>query len=452
MTNLLTQQSYNRKQKRELKNESDRPLVDFIKSQEHYLPDLKKWLNNINDPRHKSYITYDLSVLLYTVILKNICSIESMRNMTEQFNEDSCIETLSKLFDEDLDEIPHYVTINDFLERLQPEELYKVRGNIVKELIKKRSFEHCRFLDKYWKVIIDATGLYSFKERHCEHCLTKKHRNKETNEVEYTEYYHNVLEAKIIFGDNTVISLDTEFIENESERVTKQDCEINAFKRMSKRIKSDYPRLPICILADSLYANDPVFQICKKNNWEYIIRFKEGSIPSLAEEFNTIKNLTSNICNTFNKGKECTSWVNGIDYKGNETNVIEYINVGDNDAVHTFTWISSANITKRHASEIVKTGRDRWMIENQGFNTQKNHRYYLQHLNSKDTNAMKNHYLLTQIADTLLQLYTASAKILKMIKKTLKKISSDILEAFRRDPITAEDILFIAQRTAVHSG
>jgi hypothetical protein len=36
----------------------------------------------------------------------------------------------------------------------------------------------------------------------------------------FVRYYHKVLEAKLVLADNIVISLDTEFIENENENVT----------------------------------------------------------------------------------------------------------------------------------------------------------------------------------------------------------------------------------------
>jgi len=78
--------------------------------------------------------------------------------------------------------------------------------------------------------------------------------------------------------------------------------------------------------------------------------------------------------------------------------------------------------------------------ENEGFNRQKNIRYYIEHANSRDYNAMKNHYLLTQITDVLMQLYENGSKLLKSIKKTVKIISSDLLEAIRSRLLTDEDI------------
>ncbi len=39
-----------------------------------------------------------------------------------------------------------------------------------------------------------------------------------------------------------VFSIGSKFVENEDENVSKQDCEINAFKRLAKKIKDEYPR------------------------------------------------------------------------------------------------------------------------------------------------------------------------------------------------------------------
>ena len=67
-----------------------------------------------------------------------------------------------------------------------------------------------------------------------------------------------------------VFSIGSEFVENEEENVTKQDCEINAFKRLAKKIKEEYPRLKIIIGADALYASKTIMDICKENGWKYI--------------------------------------------------------------------------------------------------------------------------------------------------------------------------------------
>ncbi|HPZ09858.1 MAG TPA: transposase, partial [Candidatus Eremiobacteraeota bacterium] len=60
------------------------------------------------------------------------------------------------------------------------------------------------------------TELYKYKEPHCSHCLRRRHKG-------IVEYYHRVLEVKLIMSNGIVISTGTEFIENPGENVDKQD-------------------------------------------------------------------------------------------------------------------------------------------------------------------------------------------------------------------------------------
>ena len=94
------------------------------------------------------------------------------------------------------------------------------------------------------------------------------------------------------------------------------------------------------------------------------------------------------------------------------------------------------------AEEMTETGRKRWLIENEGFNIQKNHRYMITHANSLDYNAMKNHYLITQIADILMQMYENGDRGIKELKYTIKKISEELLESLRKQELKAEDLRF----------
>jgi len=279
-----------RVQIRELRRRLKKEVVEFLKIQNHYFPRLLEDITKVMDGRHQSYIEYEIEVILYVMILKNVCSIMSMQEMTDTFNEDECAKNIYRILGlEEKNYLPHYVTINECLSKLEPSELEKIRKNMIYSLIRKKSFDDAKFLKKYWLVIVDGTGLFCFKERHCEHCLTRT-TNKGTPE-EKTTYYHHVLEAKIVLDDDFVVSIATEFIENPGENPTKQDCETKAFKRLAESLNTMFPRLPICLLADSLYANASVFEICKTNKWEFLIRYKDGSIPSLAEEYKEINEM-----------------------------------------------------------------------------------------------------------------------------------------------------------------
>lgn len=447
-----------RAENRELKKNFKKDIVHFLKIQHHFLPDFIDELGRIKDPRNQSYIIYDIAEILYTIIMKNVCNLSSMQEMTDKFNDDDVVKNICKILGrEERDFLPHYITINECLEKLPPQELERFRTIVIRKLLRKRSFENARFLGRYWPVIVDATGLFYFKEKHCKHCL-KKTYNKGTNE-EFSRYYHNVLEAKIILWDNLVLSIATEFIENENENVTKQDCERKAFKRLAQKLKKAFPQLPICLLGDSLYACEPVFETCKKNGWEYLIHFKDGSIPTLAEEYGSIKGMGEYEGITWNEEKvykrkarenkkHGIKWVTEIAYGEQMVTVMELKVEQEGEKDQAFQWITNLGIRGKTAVEFANMGRRRWKIENEAFNIQKNFRYDIQHANSMNYQAMKNHYLLTQLADILLQLYEIGTKKLKVIKRTIKNISSDLLKSLEQQ-LTEEDIFNIKKRTSI---
>lgn len=441
-----------RAEKREIKRKLNREISEFLKIQNHYFPDLITDIKKVMDGRNQSYITYEIEVVLYIMLLKNVCSIASMQEMNDTFNEDECIKNIYKILGlEEKACLPHYVTINECLSKLDTGELEKIRKDMVYSLIRKKSFDDAKFLGKYWLVIVDATQLFRFNERHCEHCLTKT-VNKGTDD-EKTIYYHQVLEAKIVLGDDLVISIATEFIENEKENVSKQDCERKSFKRLAETLKKMFPRLPVCLMGDSLYACEPVFEICQKNNWEFLIRYKDGSIPTLAEEYDEISEMGEGEeevveIETIYKRKPKVKaihkmkWVNDLDYNGHIVTVMELEIEKENKKWKEFQWVTSMRINGKTACEFAETGRKRWLIENEGFNIQKNYRYFITHANSLDYNAMKNHYLLTQLADVLLQLYENGIKDIKIIKRTLEKISEGLLECLRKQSLTSEELQY----------
>lgn len=62
---------------------------------------------------------------------------------------------------------------------------------------------------------------------------------------------------------------------------------------------------------------------------------------------------------------------------------------------------------------------------------------------------MKNHYLLVQIADILRQLFEQGYELIRCLKAGIKEISSRLLESFRREPITIEDINKLNKRIQI---
>ena len=442
-------------QKRKLK-EQDKGIVGFIMLQQHFWKDLNIWINEMTDPRNPSYISYTQADLFFMGILKNVCAQESMREMDENFNTEVCIDTLAWMSrDRNLKKMPHYDTLNYYLERLSPQCLTDLRAKMLTSLIRSKQFYRNRLLGKYWRIVLDGTQLFCFKEKHCENCLRTTYTTKDGGKETY--YYHRVLEAKIILGDKLVISLDTEFIENEKEDAEKQDCEINAAKRLLGRLKKNHPRLPVCIQGDGLYAAEPIMKLCRENGWKYIFTQKAGRQKTVAESYDWIesgggKTEKRNICPENGTGAYINH-VEGVAGKTEEMNIYEYeyeVEEKRKTKKMKFQWVTNIELGGWNLEEMITAARGRWKIENEGFNNQKNGIYHIGHINSRNSTAMKNHYLLTQIADMMMQVYLAWNPLLRKIKQSIKNTSSRLLESFRSHLITDEDVLYIQKHTSVY--
>lgn len=447
------------KAKKRKAKKTDRGIVDVMMLIRHFFKELPQWLNEMADPRNPSYITYSQSDLVLMGILKNMCAVKSMRSMEETFNEQPCIDTLRFLSgDQGLMEMPHADTLNYYLERLSPACLADVRKRMVKSLIRKKSFYRSKLLGKYWRIIIDGTGLFYFREKHCENCLvTTITREEEGKEVKQKRYYHKVLEAKLVLAPGIIISLDTEFIENENEDVSKNDCELNAAKRLLERLSRNYPRLPICLQGDALYAVEPIMKLCREHGWKYILTQKATRQKVLAESYEWIaRGGGAERVEGIGKEKGMGEYVNHVEEtagKKEEANMYRYRYETDESGkkeIHEFQWITNLEVTKKNLEEMIEAGRGRWKIENEGFNNQKNGIYEIEHLNSRNSNAMKNHYLITQIADIIMQIYLSFSPLRKTIRQSKKNTSSRLLESFRRHTVTDEDVSYITRYTTVY--
>ena len=158
-----------RKREKRERRKNERAIVDFIMVMNHFFHYLREWLLEMDDPRNKSYITYTQADLFYMGLLKNVCGQYSMRGMDENFNEENCIDTLRILSgNKKLNEMPHYDTLNYYLERHSPECVSALRKKMVTSLIRGKQFNKGRLQKKYWRIILDGTGLFYFKEKHCE--------------------------------------------------------------------------------------------------------------------------------------------------------------------------------------------------------------------------------------------------------------------------------------------
>lgn len=403
----------NRKQRRELKKDKNlvKELYSIIVK---YLPELFDKFSELTDTRNKSYVTYNMKTICVTRLFGLLCGLTSMTSITDNFNTEATIKNFSNICNTKLSELPYWETIQDVFINLNINELRNIQKYIVKALLRSKMFDRYRYNNAF-QLLFDGTGLTNHDYNLNENCLTRKSKDGKIS------YYKYVLECKLVVG-SIVISLDSEFIENEKmlNDNEKQDCEVKAFKRMITRIKENYPKYTFIITGDGLYATTPIINICEKYHWFYIFNLKPERLKSINEMFE------ENIKCINEVSKKNYYLSSNIEFKENSINVFKYIEV-KNKKVTTFRYISNLKVTNYNIKEIVELGRKRWKIENEGFYMQKHRTFNICHMNSRNDNAMKCHYFFIQFAHTIRQLLEKGSIPTKLLNLKLKEVSTTLL-------------------------
>ena len=156
-------------------------------------------------------------------ILSSIFYINSMRSTSAEFNNETVIENIGILCGEELEELPYWETINDYLKRFSSDELQKSGMAPGIPTDPQQGFRGCADTREVlaghhrWYAVVPEQERFGKAQP----VLPKE----KGTEEEYIEYYHYVLEAKIVLHEKIQVSILTEFIENENREVDKQDCE-----------------------------------------------------------------------------------------------------------------------------------------------------------------------------------------------------------------------------------
>jgi hypothetical protein len=404
-----------------------------------YYPDLEGKLNQLTDLR--KYFDYEPRELMLCCIAMFMFKRGS-RNKANEMSRGRFAMNFEKIFHV---RVAHMDSVNKFLCQLPVCELEAIKRWMVSKLFERKTLHKYRLLDRWFVVAIDGTGVCSFDYEPFEGCPFKEYEN---GKKVWTVY---VLEAKIVCTNGFSISIDTEWVKSKDE-YDKQDCELKAFYRLEQTLKTDFPKLPICIAADGLYPNQNVFDICQKNNWMFIINLKDGCLRTLWEEIGLLRPLLGhkkqNNANKFIvNGTRQFFFINNLEYDRFELNWIETKeSIRQNSNGLYFAHITNLKITSETANKISCAGRQRWNIENQGFDIQKNHGYNLCHKYSrKSFNAMANYYQCLQIAHLINQLTEKCKRTSELLSGSNNSIIDNMVAFMQLKTVSAKELAQISE-------
>jgi hypothetical protein len=349
-------------------------LMQFLRSLLYDLPDERKPGNNTR------YQVEDAVMAAFSVFFTQSPSfLDHQRLMKSNKGKDNAESLFS------IEKIPSDNQIRKLLDPVPASTIFMAFQKVYQWLEKKGVLSKFLYLDGEILVALDGTEYFSSKKINCPHCNCRNHRNGTTT------YFHGCVTPIIVSpNQKQVINLPPEFIKKQDGH-QKQDCENAAVKRWLNKNHQNKYGYPATLLGDDLYSHEPVCQLALEQGYNFIFVCLETSHKTLYEwlefleksgEVSTIeKKQWDGRKNLIYRYRYASRLPLRDDDSSLEVNWCEItvINEKTQKIIYQNNWITNHKITENNVENIVKAGRSRWKVENEGNNVLKNHGYNLEH-------------------------------------------------------------------------
>lgn len=305
-----------------------------------------------------------------------------MRELEEREKRDN----VQSLFD--VKGIPSDNQIRNIVDGIEPAAINGVFNETLKAAKTSGIIDEYRVLDDGVLLPLDGLWYFSSENIHCDHCLTKKTKDKKGEEV--TTYYHAAVAGALVKpGSNKVLPVAAEIIRN-SDGEKKQDCELSAGKRWIDAYCEEYEWMKPTLLGDDLYSNRPFCEKIVEKGMSFIFTCKEESHKWLAETVKNsdMKEIQEEKWDVRKKKHIIYTWkyLNGVPIRYDERDpfMVNYFSFeiraeGAKKPSFFNSWITNKAITDMNVAYLAECGRARWKIENEHNNVLKNRGYNLEH-------------------------------------------------------------------------
>ncbi len=345
----------------------------------------------------------------------------SLVQFQQRFREEKKRDNLQTLFA--VKNIPKDNQMRDVIDKIDSAQLRPIFKNFFSRLQRGKHLEQYQLLPGLYVCSLDATQYFSSQKIHCSSCLTTEHKKGGVT------YSHKVLQAAIMHPDmRQVIPLMPEEIRN-SDGSAKQDCEINAAKRLIPKLRQDYPQLGIIIVGDGLFSHQPFVSKVLSANMHYILAAKPDDHTFMMEWINAYDAKEIGTMRTVDKkGRlHLYEWVNNVPLNGGKDSIkvnffrykiISLDKNGKEKINYKNNWVTDLTISTSNIKVLVKAGRSRWKIENECFNTLKNQGYCIEHnYGHGSKNLCFNFLLLTLLAFYFHQIFELTDRLYQASRK-----------------------------------
>lgn len=274
------------------------------------IPGILVMLGSVNDPRNPKKITHTLPVVILYGIIMFISHTVSRRAANRELGGSKAADLMRELIPEFIS-TPHADTLFRLLRDIDEGILEERYEELLKEFLKSKSFNEIN----PERILVACDGTQKYRRGYC---FDDRALSRNADDPLKAQYYVYMMESVLILDNGIVLPLLSEPLENgESlDGNGKQDCEVNAFKRLSWRLLKLLGKGRVTIVLDALYANGPVISICKNYGWEFMISLKRDCMKSVWEECDGLKKIESenSFLAVWGLRNQEYHWFNGIEY------------------------------------------------------------------------------------------------------------------------------------------
>ena len=323
-------------------------------------------------------------------------------------------------------DLPTDQGMRNVIDQVDSEQAFRpIFKKLFDQLQRGKHLEQYQTLPGKYLLNVDGTQYFSSKDVNCKKCLTR-------GTTKHSYNCHQVLQGAIVkSGMRQVIPVMPEEI-CAQDGEAKADCETNAFKRFLDKFRKDHDKLGIIINADALYATTPVIEAIHDHNANYIFKVQVANHKTL---MNNIKTADKSKVETLSlrKNKLIIEWTNDVELFSTtnvRTNYIEAWELvpqkdGTNKSQYYGKWITDLEIRSDNAKTIIDAARARWKIENECFNSLKNHGYNIEHNYGHGSNNLcYNFYNFTLLAFTMHQINQLTDKLFQKMRCQFGRLGS----------------------------
>ena len=254
---------------------------------------LSSCFNQIPEHRQSNKITYSAHDALMSGFACMHFQDPSLLQFQKRLEKKHHKSNLQTLFD--IKSIPESTQLRTIIDGVDSDYFGSFFDDYTHYLQRGKHLAQYQLLDGLYYIPMDATDYFSSYACFCDRCLRTKSKKKPVRDISVeptmdeleelysgeessgVRYSHKALQIAIMHPDmKQVIPLMPEEIRN-TDGANKQDCEMNAGKRLIPKLRKAHPQLGIILGGDDLFSRQPIIEDTLAARMHYLFVAKPES-------------------------------------------------------------------------------------------------------------------------------------------------------------------------------